>query len=191
MTSTRGGVICCIGVATRATREQRADSKTLSCPKCGRDIPINHDGYLRWHTANPIRRDRPLKTESHRGTRAVFSWDKVSLKAQRELLDVIGDDGHTIWSADGLKEDGVDAYIVDAFTRVERSDGSHKGSIYAPGASGLPGTPIISELRGVYGLTVLRSLAAHYDVHSTKFGRGSEARDLTDGISIHLKEAGA
>jgi hypothetical protein len=110
-----------------------------------------------------------------------FSWDNVTVEEQVKLLDDIGGDGHTIWSAEGLKEDGISAYIVDAFTRVEKSDGSYKGSIFDSHTGELQ-----KELRGVYGLSVIRSLAGHYGVTSHKFGRGSEARELTEGIRTKL-----
>jgi hypothetical protein len=123
--------------------------------------------------------------------RPTFSWANVSLADQTKLLDLIGGDGHTIWSATALIEDGVPAYVIDTFTTVERSDGSHKGSIYPSDSLGLPGMPILAELRGVYGLTVIRSLASHHGVSSWKMGRGSEARDLTEQIRAKLeKEAG-
>lgn len=104
-----------------------------------------------------------------------FTWDQVSRLEQIQILDTIGGDGHTIWSADGLKEDGCSPYVVDAFTTVEKSDGSWKGSITT--ANGM-----VDELRGVYGLTLIRSLARHYGVTSHAFGRGTEARQLTQGI---------
>ena len=115
----------------------------------------------------------------------VFSWHKTTVEQQRKLLEYIGGDGHTIWNADALKADAQDTvaidYIVDAFTRTERSDGSYKGSLF-DGQTG----EYRDTLRGVYGLTVIRSLAAHYDVHSSKFGRGSEARELTEGILARI-----
>jgi len=116
-------------------------------------------------------------------TKQTFSWSKVTPEQQAKLLEVIGGDGHTIWSADGLIEDGIDASIVAAFTRVEKSDSSYKGSIFTDQGR-------VAELRGVYGLTVIRSLAAYYSETSGKFGRGSEARELTEKIRTHL-EAGA
>ena len=114
-----------------------------------------------------------------------FSWANTTAQDQQKLLDIIGGDGHTIWSANALVEDGIPPYIVDRFTTVEKSDGSWKGSIFTDEGA-------VTELRGVYGLTVIRSLAAHYGVESHAFGRGTEARQLTAGIRDHLaKEVGA
>jgi hypothetical protein len=116
-----------------------------------------------------------------------FTWSNTTVADQQKLLDIIGGDGHTIWNAPALIEDGVPAYIIDAFTTVEKSDGSWKGSITSTDTGNL-----VESLRGVYGLTVIRSLAAHYGEHSGKFGRGSEARELTEKIREHFgKEQGA
>lgn len=118
---------------------------------------------------------------------SVFSWSNVSIEQQRLLMDAVGSDGHTIFSADALKEHGLDAYVIDHFTTVEKSDGSWKGSITDSRSGNL-----VDELRGVYGLTVTRSLANHYGVRSAAFGRGTEARQLTAGIlDIIGKEQGA
>jgi len=118
--------------------------------------------------------------------RPTFSWANTTTADQVKLLDVIGSDGHTIWSAPALIEDGIPAYIIDHFTTVEKSDGSWKGSIFDTHTGELQ-----AELRGGYGLTVIRSLAGYYGVRSGAFGRGTEARQLTAGIFEHLKEAGA
>lgn len=120
--------------------------------------------------------------------RPTFSWADTSVAQQTSLLDKIGGDGHTIWSADALKMDDPSlTFIIDNFTTVEKSDGSWKGSITSSETGEL-----VQELRGVYGLTVIRSLARHYGVTSGAFGRGTEARQLTAGILEHIgKEAGA
>lgn len=120
-----------------------------------------------------------------------FTWSNVSLVDQAYLMDLIGGDGHTIYSAPALIEGGVPAYVIDTFTQVERSDSSYKGSIFSTATGERQ-----ESMRGVYGLTVIRSLAAHYGMTSSKFGRGSEARELSEGIRVNLakaatKEAGA
>jgi hypothetical protein len=114
-----------------------------------------------------------------------FSWDNVSREQQLAVLDMFGDDGHSILNADTMRADSdIPAYVIDAFETVEKSDGSYKGSIFSHTGERM------AELRGIYCLTVIRSLARHYGVTSHKFGRGSEARELTAGIRQHL-EAGA
>jgi hypothetical protein len=116
---------------------------------------------------------------STRSTRPTFSWADTTADQQRLLLNLIGNDGHTIWSAPGLVEDGVPSAIVDAFTHVERSGRDFKEMIFTDGGA-------VRELRGVYGLTVIRSLARYHQVESDKFGRGSEARELTEKILARL-----
>jgi hypothetical protein len=120
-----------------------------------------------------------------------FSWANTTPAQQAKVLEYIGGDGHTIWNPDALKMDAADTtpidYIIDAFTTEEKSDQSYKGSIFSSETGERQ-----ESMRGVYGLTVIRSLARHYGVTSTKFGRGSEARELTAGILEHLgKEQGA
>jgi hypothetical protein len=110
-----------------------------------------------------------------------FSWDKTTVVEQSQVLYHVGGDGHTIFSADALKEAGCSPYIIDAFTTVEKSDGSWKGSITSSETGDL-----VQELRGVYGLTLVRSLARYYGITSHAFGRGTEARQLTEGITNAL-----
>ena len=117
-----------------------------------------------------------------------FSWDTVSQDEQILVLDMFGDDGHSILNADAMRaESDIPIAVIDAFETVEKSDGSYKGSIF----SEQTGERLL-ELRGIYCLTVIRSLARHHGVTSHKFGRGSEARELTAGLrAILQKEAGA
>jgi hypothetical protein len=110
-----------------------------------------------------------------------FSWDNVPVVDQARILYLVGGDGHSIFDADALKAEGASAYVIDHFTTVEKSDGSYKGSIFSSETGELQ-----KELRGVYGLTVTRSLARHYGVESHKFGRGSEARELTEKLTTAL-----
>ena len=108
-----------------------------------------------------------------------FTWANVSPDDQRKVLDIIGYDGHTIWRAEAIAE--VNQSVADAFTRTERSDGSWKGSITRSDTG-----QMVGELRGIYGLSVIRSLAGFYHEESHKFGRGSEARELTAKIYAHI-----
>ena len=105
-----------------------------------------------------------------------FSWKNISVENQRLLLDIIGYDGHTIWSSQQLLEKGVDAAVVVKFTDKYESDRSSvKSTIFV---NNVP----VSELDGVYGLTVLWSLADYYNVSSDKNGRGFQAQELTTKI---------
>jgi len=118
--------------------------------------------------------------------RPTFSWANTTAADQAKVLDLIGGDGHTIWSPVALKNDGCSAYIIDAFTTVEKSDNSYKGSIFSSETGERQ-----ESMTGLYGLTLIRSLARHYGVSSSKLGRGSEARELTAGIQRHLEQASA
>lgn len=122
-----------------------------------------------------------------RKTRApAFTWDSVPLADQRKTLDAFANDGHSVYSVEGLLADGVITQgIADAFSRKQTSDGTYKGTTFS-NETGAPIEPV-----AVYGLTVLRSLAAHYGLRSGALGRGFEARDLTGQIDQALKEKGA
>jgi hypothetical protein len=128
------------------------------------------------------------KATTRAAKRPPFSWDDVSRQDQLAVLEIFGDDGHSIYNADGLRADKVvAASVLDEFTVVEKSTSSYKGSIFSVETG-----ERVAEMRGIYGLTVIRSLAHHYGVTSNKFGRGSEARELTDKLRAILeKEAGA
>ena len=121
---------------------------------------------------------------------APFSWANVSLEDQVKVLDMFGDDGHSILNADAIRADSdIPVYVLDAFTTVEKSDRSSvKTMLFTDQGP-------VDELRGIYCLTVIWSLANYHGIHSSKFGRGSEARELTAGLRDRLapqaqKEAG-
>jgi hypothetical protein len=110
--------------------------------------------------------------------KSTFSWDDISREQQLAVLEIFGDDGHSILDADRLRvSSGLPASLINAFETVEKSDNSYKGSIFSPETG-----ERLPELRGIYCLAVIRSLAHYYGVRSAKFGRGSEARELTAGI---------
>lgn len=117
-------------------------------------------------------------------TKPAFSWANVSLEAKEKLIEVIGNDGHSIWFDWKLLEEGVDPAIVSAFARDWKSDfGSWKSTIYDANGNATNGMRA-----SVYGLTVLRSLAGFYSIESRALGRGFEARELTSGIKAKLDE---
>jgi len=56
--SRRGGVPACSGVGARVTRRNYRDLPNAAewkCPECGRTVPVNYNGTLRWHTPKPKR----------------------------------------------------------------------------------------------------------------------------------------
>lgn len=110
--------------------------------------------------------------------KSTFSWDDISREQQLAVLEMFGDDGHSILNADALRADSdIPTAVIDAFETVEKSDNSYKGSIFSPETG-----ERLPELRGIYCLAVIRSLAHYHGVRSAKLGRGSEARELTAGI---------
>lgn len=121
-------------------------------------------------------------TRAPRGKGPRFSWADVPLVDQQAILAEIGGDGHTLWDPQALKDAGLNAQAIDYFTRVEKSDGSWKGSIWGDNGQ------MIKEVRAVYGLSLIRSLAAFYGFESHAFGRGTEARQLTEQLAPRLAE---
>jgi len=61
--SARGGVPECRGAGTKVTTRRngggplrgRTAANLWKCDACGRFVPLNYDGTLRWHTPSPKR----------------------------------------------------------------------------------------------------------------------------------------
>ena len=112
-------------------------------------------------------------------------WDTISLEDQVRVVDAFADDGHSVYDAVSLQADGViNGRVLSRFTRKQVSDGSYKGTTY--NEFGEPIEPV-----AIYGLEVLRDLAAHYGIYSGKMGRGFMARDLTAQLRVKLAEVAA
>lgn len=94
------------------------------------------------------------------------------------LIDYFGNDGHGIYHVDKVAEaTGVPESKLERWAHTHKSDSSsHKSTIY--GNDGKP----ITELRGVYALSVVRSIGNVLEIYSDMNGRGSMARDLSDQI---------
>jgi hypothetical protein len=111
-----------------------------------------------------------------------FTWADISTVQQRLVLGIIDGDGHTIWPATRLRDMGLDERIVVRFQRTYESDTSDpKTTIYD--SSGAP----IGGMHGVWGLSLLESLALYHHITSDKFGRGFRARDLTTQLKEKLQ----
>ena len=76
------------------------------------------------------------------------------------ICDYLEGDGHGIYLPGFLSELGVPEAHIASVVRTYTSDGTHKGSIYAPATPGLPGLPIVPRMTGVYSLDLYRRLAA-------------------------------
>ena len=105
-------------------------------------------------------------------------------EAQR-LIDYIGGDGHTIFDAAKLIE-GTDVpeNKLACWIHTHESDtSSPKETIFANDGT------VVAEVRGIYGLNLVESIACALDCHSPMQGRGSMCRDLTVQINAKLREA--
>jgi hypothetical protein len=100
-----------------------------------------------------------------------------------KVMDLIGNDGHSIWAADGLRKCGLPEAWIKQFSQVHKSKGSWMETIYVNGKA-------VSELGGVYGLSLLSVLASRLNAQVTRhyYGRGSEACELTKVILAKLGE---
>jgi hypothetical protein len=104
------------------------------------------------------------------------NWKKVAelvkstpVDALKKAIDV---DGHSIYDPSKFIEAGLDPVVVEAFTEVQKSDGTPKGTIFSRDWEILP------TLKGVYGLNLLEFIAQQFGVTSDKMGRGFRAADL-------------
>ena len=94
------------------------------------------------------------------------------------LIDFFGYDGHGIYHVDKVAETtGVPESKLERWVHTHKTDTSDpKSTIY--GDSGRP----ITELRGIYALDVVDSIAYVLKIYSSMNGRGSRARDLSGQI---------
>ena len=92
-------------------------------------------------------------------------------------------DGHTIFDPKAFLDAGLPAEVVQRLTATYRSDGTPKGTIFVAGRA-------VDELAGVYGLDVLRFLAAALGVeYPSAFGRRTEARNIQAALAQRLRPA--
>ncbi len=90
-------------------------------------------------------------------------------------------DGHSILKPEAFIEAGLPADVVEYLTRSYKSDGSPKGTIFVAGRP-------VKELKGVYGLDVLRFLASALGVeYRSAIGRGFEAQNIQQALRQHLQ----
>lgn len=109
--------------------------------------------------------------------------DNMDKEVVLNLLDHIGNDGHTIWEADADFFSGMPEEFMGSVTETLKSDGSPKGTIWRDGEA-------VDEMQGVYGLTLLwrlaRLIGADMDKHDQLMGRGFRACALTEAIREKL-----
>ncbi len=91
--------------------------------------------------------------------------------------------GHNILDPKAFSDAGVPAEVVTHLTRIYKSDGSPKGSIF------VDGQPVKSP-EGIYGLDALRFFASALGVeYSDAIGRGFEAANIHRALQSHFHSA--
>ena len=110
--------------------------------------------------------------------RTLKEWAEAEPNALRRTVDAIGGNGHMIWEPEHFPD--VPAHLLPI--TVERSDGTHKGSIF--NAEG----QVIPELRGVYGLNLSYRLVDALSLKVREFhGRGFQCRANCEAIYSYLE----
>jgi hypothetical protein len=89
-------------------------------------------------------------------------------------------DGHTIFKPEAFTEVGVPSEVVDYLSSTFKSDGTPKGTIFVQGQP-------VKELKGVYGLDMLKFLAMALDVeYADAIGRGFQAQNIQMALHQHF-----
>jgi hypothetical protein len=89
-------------------------------------------------------------------------------------------DGHGILDPQAFLDAGLPAEVVAHLTRIHRSDGSPKGTVFVQGR-------VMAQVEGVYGLHLLQFMAAALDVtYRACFGRGSQACAIREALQAHF-----
>lgn len=104
-------------------------------------------------------------------------------KAQiSKIIELIGNDGHTIYDANNISEtSGIPMDELAPYIRDHVSDGSPKGSITRNDGK------FAEHIVGIYGLDMLRKLARENNIpYPSAMGRGFKARNITEAIASWL-----
>jgi hypothetical protein len=110
-----------------------------------------------------------------------FSWARISVDDQRRCLELIGNDGHTVYDPIRLVDKGFPPAVVAHFSRrIDSNIEDPKETIFDTQGQAL------AYVYGVYGLEILYDLARHYGITSSALGRGFAARELTEQLREHL-----
>jgi hypothetical protein len=109
-----------------------------------------------------------------------MKFTRADRETIRNLVNHLGNDGHTIWKASVLKDAGAGKF-VSRFSQTYTS--SVDDPKYAITHKGKP----IKQLKGVYGLRVLEGICDDLGLeYAPKFGRGSQAVSCTSAIKSWL-----
>lgn len=105
--------------------------------------------------------------------KSMFSWSALTINEQKTVLSIFANDGHTIYSTGYLINNNCPTPVIKQFSMRQVSDRADPKSTIS-----INDQPV-DEMYGVYGLSVLWSLAHYYNITTDKMGRGFQAQDLT------------
>ena len=109
-------------------------------------------------------------------SKSTVTENAYSVQHARCVAEMFKDDGHTLWTAEGVAEEtGVPISVVKRWERVHESDGSYKGSIWSDGT-------MVDEVRAVYSLDAVESVAFDLGITSDLRGRSFRGRALCQSI---------
>jgi hypothetical protein len=117
------------------------------------------------------------------------SFARLSNATLLAIIEELDGDGHGIFKLSFLINKGVpDDLVLSAVGHYESDPESHVGTIYAPGAAGMPGDPALESLDGIYSLDLYYRLCNDLGLPtgSMFMGRGRIARQLHERIKAHL-----
>lgn len=104
---------------------------------------------------------------------------KLSHATLLAIASVSEGDGHSIFGPQAYLDAGMPKELVEAFGEKHTSDGSVKGTIFVDGKA-------VRALTGVYGLTVVESIANALNLQTGSFmGRGFRAQAAFRAIKAH------
>lgn len=104
-----------------------------------------------------------------------------TLSDVRAVLEVAGDDGHSLLPPEALIEAGASPTLARGFATTYKSDGTPKGTIFDPQGN------IVESMQAVYSLALLQGVALRLDLRwEGKLGRGFEARAVSDALRAWL-----
>jgi hypothetical protein len=111
----------------------------------------------------------------------IVRFDESMKPMIKELLETIGNDGHTIWKASILE--GFSDGIKSRFIKTQKSNKKdYKSTIFDNNGNAM------DECEGIYGLSLLGTICNDLGLdYEGKLGRGFQARCYTDSINNWLE----
>jgi hypothetical protein len=111
----------------------------------------------------------------------IVRFDESMKPMIKELLETIGNDGHTIWKASILE--GFSDGLKSRFIKTQKSNKKdYKSTIFDNNGNAM------DECEGIYGLSLLGTICNDLGLdYEGKLGRGFQARCYTDSINNWLE----